>query len=303
MINISEWESCECNDLIKRVGKVEYDVAFSGAHLIDDRTSWVGNYLKKVSTTTEIVKFDYHESALGIGDNSVPIRNLDSQIIPPNSRILIDATTLAFPELLYLFNNLNSNGFDFDVLYVQPQEYGNDEKVELGDIQPMRLSLDGLGPKTLAPYVQFSSRASMLVFLGFEGHRLGSISNSDIFGMPEYSCLLGIPGFKAGWENKAVYNNMSYLSELNIRNILISGANDPIYTYEVIENQYNAAKYSRKNLFLAPLGTKPAGVAAANFAVNNPSNLGIVYDFIQSKVGRSSGTDIAHKWKFKFSKE
>lgn len=302
MIEITKWESARCYDLLDKDQVGMYDIAYCGESLVDERSSWVDGYLKKVAHSIMPVEFSYHESLLTLGSSTSSIADLYKPSIPTENRVLIDATTLAFPELLYLFIMLNANMIGFDVLYVQPEEYGGSRKADSGEIVPIQLSVDGLGPKILAPYVQPSRNATMLVFLGFEGHRLGSIFNSDIFGVPEYYCLVGIPGFKAGWENKAIYNNMSYLSGIgtDLRDILISGANDPVYTYERITEQYEALKYHEKSLFLAPFGTKPAGIAAANFAVNNTQNLGVVYDFIQNKTGRSTGMDMAHKWTFSF---
>jgi hypothetical protein len=299
VITISDWKNSLCNELESENLKKEYDIAFVGEQFVDDRSNWASDYLEKIAEEKKSVRFDYNDSAIFINSDPIKILNLNIPFLHKNLKLLIDATTLTFPELLYLFIYLEKNTIDFDVLYIQPQDYKQNSDKNSTEIQPIRLSIDGLGPKPLPPYVQTSRNSSMLVFLGFEGHRLGSISNSDIFGMPEFSCLLGVPGFKAGWENKAIYNNMPYLTQLNVKSILLSGANDPIYTYNIIEKQHKAAKYSKKNLFLAPFGTKPAGIAAANYAVNHPANLGIIYDFIQGKNGRSEGTGTAHIWKFR----
>ncbi|WP_396587733.1 hypothetical protein [Bermanella sp. R86510] len=298
MITISDWKSSLCRDLENGSLAKEYDIAFVGEQFVDDRSNWASDYLKRIAEEIKSVRFDYNDSALFINSDPIKISTLIIPFLNKDLKVLIDATTLTFPEILYLFIYLERNKINFDVLYIQPQDYKQSSDPSSTEIQPVRLSIDGLGPKPLPPYVQTSRKSSMLVFLGFEGHRLGSISNSDIFGMPEFSCLLGVPGFKAGWENKAIYNNMPYLTQLNVKSILLSGANDPIYTYNIIERQHQAAKYDRKNLFLAPFGTKPAGIAAANYAVNNPTNLGIIYDFIQGKNGRSEGTGTAHIWKF-----
>jgi hypothetical protein len=298
MIKLQDWQIYKCDQLLSTAEPESYDIAFVSKNAIDERTNWAKQYLEKVSGKIKTVSFSYDEASLEIDDEVLSIRDLSAFEIDESSSILIDATSLAFPELLYLFLILHDKQLSFDVLYVQPNDYGNGPRVRSGEIQPIRLSEDGLGPKQLPPFIQLEQKSSMLVFLGFEGHRLGSLANSDAFNIPEYSCLVGVPGFKPGWENKTIYNNMAYLQKLNIQNLHIAGANDPVYTYDVIEKEYEAAQYDRKNFFLAPLGTKPAGIAAAYFAVNNRSNLSIVYDFIQNTVGRSTGADTAHKWCF-----
>lgn len=300
MIKLSDWQTFQCNELLSKTKPERYNIAFVGKNAIDDRTTWAKSYLEKVSSEIKSVSFSYSNATLTIGSKILSIRDLGRYNIDSNATILIDATSIAFPELLYLFLILDNKKISFDVLYVQPNEYSNEPKVSSGEIQPIRLSKDGLGPKQLPPFIQLERNSSMLVFLGFEGHRLGTLSNSDAFNIPEYSYLVGVPGFKPGWENKTIYNNMPYLQSPSSKKLHISGANDPAYTYDVIEQQYIAAQYDRKNFFLAPFGTKPAGIAAACFAVNNPKNLSIVYDFIQNSKGRSKGTDTAHKWSYRY---
>ena len=300
MIKIVDWRSSRCDKLLEDSKGSEYSIAFTSSHPIDDRTGWASKYISEAALEIKYTSFDYTKAILKIDGEKVPINSLHSYPLNTESRILVDATSLAFPEILYIFMLLNINKLGFDVLYAQPVDYAIEKKDESGDRRPIRLSEDGIGPKQLPPYVKPTRKSSMLIFLGFEGHRLGGISNSDSFGIPEHSYLLGIPGFKSGWENKAILNNIPYIQETGTPRFLVASANDPLYTYDIIEEQYKVAKYRNKIFFIAPFGTKPAGIAAANFAVNNPSNLSVVYDFIQNRVGRSNGSDIAHKWRFEY---
>lgn len=300
MIRIHDWKLSRCSAISEGEIIQRYDIAYVGPGAIDDRTNWTSDYLSKVSACKHIVHFDYPTATLSIDGVDIPVSNQIDFQLSPNLKILVDSTSLAFPEILYLFTIFNQLKTPFDVLYVQPENYDDTPKSEDEDLSSTRLSEDGmLGPKLLPRYVIPSRKAHLLALLGFEGHRLASLYESEVLNVSSYGGLIGIPGFKPGWENKTMYNNMQQISTVSMKDIDISGANDPIYTYTVIENKYKASTYARAPLFLAPLGTKPTSIAVANFAVNNPTNLSLVYDFVQKKLGRSSGTDTAHLWSFR----
>jgi hypothetical protein len=114
------------------------------------------------------------------------------------------------------------------------------------------------------------------------------------------TCIIGSPPFKFGWGNTTLSNNYKQIEEMNHGSSLrfkFAGANDPVKTYEVINQVYESAKYEHNSICLAPLGTKPSAIAAAQFAVNN-TNVVVIYDYVEKKNKRSSGTDAVHLWEF-----
>lgn len=217
-------------------------------------------------------------------------------------RVLIDSTSLSFPELMHLFLIFERDNQAFDVVYVQPQSYqkDNDEK-GLSDVETFSLSDDGLGPKQLQPFVNYSSDIYLTICLGFEGHRFGALIHSEQYNISELSYIVGVPAFKVGWENKTLANNYKVMMDVAAgveTNLKIAPANDPISTYDAIDRAYRSSTYSEKTFFLAPLGTKPAAIASAAFAVNK-KKLVVIYDFVKKKKQRSSGTDLVHLWRFR----
>ncbi|MFP3458872.1 hypothetical protein R0J89_21720, partial [Psychrobacter sp. SIMBA_152] len=80
--------------------------------------------------------------------------------------ILIDATTLALPELLQIFHILKLKKQNFDVIYVQPTDYTENDDKGLDKIKSYDLSDDGLGIQQVPPYVGFSDNSMLFFFLG-----------------------------------------------------------------------------------------------------------------------------------------
>jgi hypothetical protein len=277
-----------------------YDIAFTSSENLDDRSDWSFNFLRKIAKNVVEVEYLQSSISLKLDGEIIPYRKLNSLNFT-NKRVLIDSTSLAFPEILYLFSIFERDGQSFDVLYVQPESYKkNTEDKHLDDIETFSLSDDGVGPRQLQPFVNYSDDISLTVCLGFEGHRFGALVHSEEFNIKSLNYIIGVPAFKLGWENKTLANNYKMMMEVGSgleSNYKIAPANDPICIYESIDSAYKSATYLKRTFFLAPFGTKPAAVAAANFAVNK-KQLVVIYDFVRKKKQRSSGTDLVHLWRY-----
>ncbi|WP_289282841.1 MULTISPECIES: hypothetical protein [unclassified Methylophaga] len=301
MIKISSWKSYRANELSRTSLNSSYNATFTFIDQYDDRSSWSSKYIDSVSEDIITLDYCHAETALVISGEKFNLFDLQKYDIP-EGKILVDSTSLALPELMHLFSILNNKKKSFDVMYVQPNNYTMSKPQGLKATQSFDLSDDGEGIQQLQPYVNFSNNTVIFYFLGWEGHRLGGLINSEEYFSRNITCLVGIPPFKTSWDYKILSSNYSQLSELsNITTprFKYAGANDPIKTYEIIEQVYKSACYSQQSLSLAPLGTKPATIAAAQFAVNNP-RLIMLYDFVKKKIKRSSGADIVHIWSFDY---
>ena len=305
MINITSWSSILASLLEENAQTDKYSVTFTYKHQYDDRSSWSSNYINTVSQRVTTVDYSPVEATITMDNITYSITELNQEnILLPEGNILIDSTSLPFPELLHLFKLFNTSKRSFDVMYVQPDKYNETGSRGLEATISYDLSDDGTGVQQLPPYVGYSSESIIFFFLGWEGHRLGSLINSDEFNITNITCLLGIPPFKASWDYKILSSNYKQLMELEIitsPRFKYAGANDPIKTYELIKEVYDAASYQKKWLSLAPFGTKPAAIAAAQFAVNNNERLIMLYDFVIKKQKRSRGTDLVHVWSFEHS--
>ncbi len=304
MIHIQSWKSQIADRICLESESQQYSATFTNQEEHDDRSDWTQKYIKVASEKAINLSYDPSTTTLLIDCDRYNINSLSDYKLP-EGKILVDSTSLSLPELLHLFDILDQSKKSFDLIYTQPTKYTANEptKANIDTVNTFALSDDGIGIQQLPPYIGYSDASRIFFFLGWEGHRLGALINSDEINTRDTTCLVGIPAFKTGWENITLSNNYKQLSELRSNSQLhfrFAGANDPIKTYEAIAKVYQSTNYENKKLFLAPFGTKPATIAAAQFAVNK-KNVVILYDFVKKKKKRSSGTDILHQWEFKHS--
>lgn len=300
MIKIVSWTSKLASAFFGESEQYKYKATYTYADSDDDRSGWMSKYIDDFSEEVITVNYLPEEARLEIDHMPYSLNRLYDYEIP-DGKILIDATSLALPELLHLFDIFNDKRRAFDVMYIQPNSYSESKTEGLETIKSFDLSDDGLGVQQLPPYIGLSADSVIFFFLGWEGHRLGALINSDEFYTKDITCLLGTPPFKTGWENKTLASNYNQIMELNnttTPKFKYAGANDPIKTYKEIKELYNSLSYQKKWLSLAPLGTKPAAIAAAHFAVNHKDRLILLYDFVKKKNKRSKGTDLVHLWTF-----
>lgn len=299
MIDLFNWRCTRGNEFNQKGEELIYDVTFTATISdLDERSDWSSSYISRVSKMVETVEFSLEQATLSIGDIKINIDSIDSFDID-FSRCLIDATTLEFPEILYLFRVLSRQKISFDVLYIQPNDYQHDNsKRALGDAISFALSDDGPGPTLLPKYVYPAEDSLVSVALGFEGHRLGSIIQSEEFSYRELVGFIGVPPFKAGWENRTLSNNVEPMRSARLcmeTSYRFAAANDPKEMYSQLETSLALAGDSV--LHLAPFGTKPSAIAMAWFLINYPRT-GVIYDFVRKKKKRSEGTDMVHLWQF-----
>lgn len=299
MISMQNWKSVIANDINLLELEKRYELTFTSPSKKDEREGWVDNYINLISESVLGISYDPHEVTLTIGNESFALADmLDFNL--PRGRILVDSTSLALPELIYLFMIFRSHKKEFEVIYAQPNHYSSSREQGVDSIKTFELSDDGFGIQQLPPFVGLTESSTMMIFLGFEGHRVGALLQTEELNTFDAICLLGIPAYKLGWEKMTLANNYKQLEVLRSNknaSFEFAGANDPLKTYELIEQNYNAQEYENKRLCLAPFGTKPATLAVAQFAANHEKTI-VLYDFVQRKERRSLGTDLVHFWNY-----
>lgn len=297
MINMKNWKSMVANTIeLANLNKI-YDLTFTAKSRKDEREDWTNSYINSVSKDVLGVNYDPIEVILEIESDKISLHELSNYTLP-RGEILIDATSLALPELIYLFMIMNYRNKDFDVIYVQPNSYSSIKESGVDSINTFELSDDGIGIQQLPPFIGLTENSTMMIFLGFEGHRVGTLLQTEELNTDNAICLLGIPAYKLGWEKNTLSNNYKQLEMLKNNksaSFQFSAANDPLKTYETIKLNHTALSYEKKRICLAPLGTKPATIAAAQFATNNQNTI-VIYDFVKRKERRSLGTDLVHLW-------
>lgn len=297
-LQIEDWRQNAAEHL--PTSEIIYDVVYICSDFYDHRDNWSRSYFEKVAKRIVTIKYDPKDFKLQIDSREFKIFDLSHYKIP-DGKILVDSTSLSLPELIHLFKIFKENSRQFDLIYVQPSEYQeNDINKSSFNIDKLYdLSDDGLMMQQVPPFVGTISKASILVNLGFEGHRIGALINSDGFQIDQNSkfyCFIGVPAFKFGWEKEVISTNYEQLSKIKEKvEFYYSAANDPIKLYDLIDNIYCSETYQEKKLCLVPIGTKPSTIAFALFAINNPNTL-LMYDFAKKKHSRSKGVEIIHFW-------
>jgi hypothetical protein len=276
--------------------------------ILDDRSELVLYHFQKAMETYEI-KYNEAEYCLDICNNqkiksikNKDIKNALLQIIPVDIKIYyIDATSLGFAELLLLLHNIHElkhDGIAIKLLYLEPKEYKLKSDNNLYDDE-FDLTSKFNDFKKIPPYSVLidsssSSKAELIVTLGFENNRLANIMENDDGAIYEkYSPILALPAFVPGWENISLRKHYKELK--SFKSINFSPANNPYETQKVLEKIYKNSRYS--NVVVAPIGTKPHAIGIILFLVNKKEEnkkVGIVYDFPEKQVKRTMGIGNIH---------
>ena len=300
MINLVDWRSVHSDANVNFIAFKNYDIAFVGRSLLDDRASWVYGYLKDIAHSLCPVSYDMDNYTFEFDGENFGINEYEKFHLV-DKKIIIDSTALALPELVYLFLMLHDKKIPFDVLYLQPDEYKR--KNSSSGTYGFDLSEDGSGAALLPKFTFQTVSSRVFVCLGFEGHRLGQILQSDDITPGTLVGLVGVPAFKPGWESSTLSTNALAINQA-IKEVDfeadIATANDPYSVYRKIKKSHKAAKYSNENLLLAPFGTKPSSIACAWFAINHREDTGVIYDFVEKRKDRSSGKSLLHLWSFEY---
>ena len=291
MIKINRIRTHKSLDFVNR----HHDVFFFGDAL-DERT---GLAIKKVNASRAYkVKYIKDEYTLRFNEEKHRILKLQDfieRLSPKN--IILDSTSLDFPELLYLFNAINKcKGIQrISVIYIEPKSYnkssapeGVDEEYQLSDGRQSFSSLPVFSLNTIASNLH---KASLVSFLGFENSRLGQILSTD--DGASYNKLLAcvsVPAYIPGWENTSLRKHLIHFESMQTQLITYPGAN-PYAVYQTLLEIYA----ENPRLVLTSLGTKPTAIGICIFLINNyPNNnvdkqLGAIYDYPIKSQNRTTG--------------
>lgn len=273
-----------------------FDVFYYG-EAIDDRTKYILNNINLEPKYT--LKFNKDDYCLYINQTPYSLQQLDTfKQFSSCKKVLIDSTSLDFPELLYLLYSLkcNMDHFDVTILYIEPQNYNYKKGLTLIVDEEFTLSENKSTFSTL-PLFSINSihnnkdKTVLLAFLGFENSRLGQILKSDDGNIyRKLLAYIGVPAYQAGWENISLNKHLDYFG-LYKTELKLYPSNNP---YQIVKDLDKTYKFY-PNLVIASLGTKPATIASIIFLINNikgnkkDHQVGTIYDYPVKSSGRSQG--------------
>jgi len=212
-----------------------------------------------------------------------------------SQKVFLEATTLGFAELFCAVNALLSRGVTtLNIIYVEPDEY---TRVSKGGSQ-FALSEPTRGyiaiPNSIIDLSSEDIEAGVF-FLGFEPERLDrALEEYQMIASKDIKLVFGIPAYHPGWELDAIIPHLPALVQHRLQ-LDYCSANDPEAAFECLE-QTRRALGTDKRMFVAPIGTKPCGIASAIFATIYPNQVGLLFDHPRRKPKRSSGVDLWHRF-------
>lgn len=279
-----------------------YDVAFVGSP-IDDRGRLSVNKATDAAIRAAEVSYDAESFALIVDGVDFAANNRgfrDLMSIYPATRILLDASTLEFPEMLLLIKAfLSAESLEIGFLYVEPDLYEERRGPEAEDLHAFALR-DGYTAFApipgFTPMLSDTRKARLLAFVGFESTRLRRVVFEDEGSrINAFSVVFGVPPFRASWEMHAFMQNANILKEPTLEEVLFVGANNPRATYNLIRKVAGCCPNSEV-MTLAPLGTKPMSIGAALYAAQYSTGIRVIYDYPKTRPNCTRGIGKIHHY-------
>ncbi|MFN4329300.1 MAG: hypothetical protein ACK4FF_10525 [Limnobacter sp.] len=217
------------------------------------------------------------------------------------SKIVLEATTLGFAELFALVSGLiEINADQIDIVYVEPENY---TRTRPGGDQ-FALSETTQGYKPIPRSVVDLSSDDLeagVFFLGFEPERLDrALEEHQMIAGKEIKVVFGIPAYHPGWELDSIIPHLPRLQQGELE-VDYCSANDPEAAFDSLERT-RASLSVGKRMFVAPIGPKPCGIAAAIFASAYPTQVGILFDHPRRSPKRSDGALVWHRYKIRITR-
>lgn len=276
---------------------IDHDTICFFGHPVDDR----GRFSTKLTQNSKkfMIKYLREDYSILFDDNKLNFFDFEQQISSIKTiKIFIDATTLTFPELLFLLKAVNNNIHvkNIEILYVEPKEYRK-AKSEINSTNVFSLSnkFQNFSPIPTFVSAKDMEKIDFAVFLGFEKARFAKLIESDEGShYQSFYPVIPLPAYKLGWESHTIKMHLEYLTSENgfeAKNLRMVGASNPYHTHTILAE---IATITQKKFRIIPIGTKPTTIGCAVFLVNQwastpDCSIDAIYDFPEIAPDRSMG--------------
>lgn len=276
-------------------GEFRWDLAFVGADL-DERSKAAIVLVNSAAKEVHQAEFTVEQPhRLRVGANLLGPKEL-AKLVGKARSLVLEATTLGTVEVLQFLRAARDANLDsVDCLYVEPKDYEKDTFLESSWSRDFSLSdshrVAGV-PPFLPMQAQLADRNVRLVaMLGYESSRLAGVFEQD----PEMAvwrkfAVVGVPSYSPGWEQNALANNVDTLDTHQFHPVRYCSASSVSGAYDLLTQIHAEGHDENPHTTVAPLGTKPHGIAAAMFLVDHSSyqQASLLYDHPIRIKGRSS---------------
>jgi len=292
-----KFKNIQSKDIINEEIYTQNHLVFYGNTKLDDRGEKAYEIVSKIKESIQ-VEYNPLEFSILMNSKTIPYRDFLTYIQSiTTNRILIEATTLSFAEILYILHGANQNDkiTEIQILYIEPKEYKfHNSSITTYDEFSLSDKFQQYPPLPGYTINAELDNIDLVAFLGFEKTRLGQIFAQEETIYQNFTPVIPLPGFLPGWENRSINNHLKFFSpKYSFSDIKYVAANNPYQAYTLLEKIAN----SKKNFRVAPIGTKPNAIGCAIFLVNHEdesANYGALYDFPIKSKKRSEGIGQIH---------
>lgn len=252
----------------------KWDIAFVGSDPIseiDDRSKQACSFVKSQSEATYQLNLNIDTNSIFINGREEPLPSI-RRLIAQKESILVEATTLAYPEILQILHAAHKERISkIDFLYVEPIEYRRTAKGSLINYRLFNLS-DNHQYKAIPKFpvnMNMVPKGRAVFFLGYENFRVAqALEQVETLQSWNKSAVIGFPAFSYGMETDCLANNAQQL--LNDFQINYIPASSVKRAYDFLRQLRLDDKLDNPIVVL-PLGTKPHAIGAALFVLEYPS--------------------------------
>ena len=266
----------------KKVWIIFPDYKYENIDLLDSLSHTVKNYTH--------VKTDINDLEKNIIDAFLEDINFITDY--KDKKICIDITGFVKPYMIYLMLYLKSFNFSsFDILYSEPKLYSKREETNFSQEEIIKTrTINGFDLRT-----DEGDDDLFIINAGYDHKLIRSVGSWKI-PVDKQKILIGFPSLQPIMFQENILNLHLASDELELQasnfNPLLAPANDPFETAKVINDyidHYLNKKKNVKNIYLAPIGTKPQALGIFLFCIleeerleEKDINLKIVYPFTKS---------------------
>lgn len=260
----------------------------SGMQEVDARSKAAYEFAISSSETKFEIKFESNRTTLDGAE--VRPGGIRSKLRGARS-LLIEATSLNCPEILYLLRAVRAEGIKkVSFLYLEPKEYRRTLKGRLTDHRDYDLSHNRRFQSVHGFMANLTEipKGQAVFFLGYEKSRLGQVLEQEetLQDWPK-SAVFGVPAFESSWEIDSITNNVQHLCNSSY-DVKYAAAASVEAAYRLLNGLLHDDK-TESPVVVAPLGTKPHMIGASLFLIehNEYDRAVLLYDHPIRVAGRS----------------
>ena len=253
--------------------------------------------LSRRSNVMHTVEYDGRSMVLTVDGQPTTPTDLPTMVSSAAHRpIALETTTMGLVEVLLCCRAAFGRTAALDCLYVEPEDYRRSRAPHLLAKRDFELSGEIVGFRGIpgAARMLTDRRAQKCIFfVGYEGARfMRAFTDLEMLKGRDSNVVFGIPAFKPGWEMDSIANNVPVMSDEHVSSVYFCGADNPRAAVELLSAAYRSLDPD-ETMFIAPIGTKPHGLATALFVAQR-TDVGVIYDHPRRRPDRSQAVGQWH---------